>query len=110
MRERAPSVPQTAPKPEYETAIFSAELGDAPTIDLHQDIYQLDPENAVSDFLDKAFMQGIEVVKIIHGRGQQKLKHTIEHLLKQHSLVEYYRGSQKYGEENGVTYAVLARK
>lgn len=97
------------PTLEQESAIFAAELGEALTIDLHH-LHQEDARRELEAFLDHAFMTNTTVVKIIHGRGEQKLRRMVEELLAKHPLVEYWRGSQNPAQMNGVTYVVLARK
>lgn len=107
MGERPPT--PKAVKSEYETAVFAAELGDTASIDLHG----MNVETALHDleiFLDQQFMAETEAVKIIHGRGEQKLKRAVEKLLSDHSLVEFYRSSNNPMQAGAVTYAVLARK
>ncbi|MBI4138574.1 Smr/MutS family protein [Candidatus Uhrbacteria bacterium] len=109
MKERPSPLPQRPKNAEHETAIFAAEIGHAAPIDLHG----LDTERARAEtdaFLDRSFMNGEEVVKIIHGRGELKLKRVVEEILRNHPLVEYFRGSQSPSESNAVTYVRLARK
>ena len=61
----------------------------------------------VKSFIDKAIVNGLEEVKIIHGVGEGiLLKHIREFLKKDKKVLEYRRG--KYGEgENGVTIVKL---
>jgi dsDNA-specific endonuclease/ATPase MutS2 len=97
------------PSADHEAAIFAAELGDAEKIDLHG----LSIENATREldsFLHHEFMNGTEVVKIIHGRGEQKLQNAVMKMLRNHAVVEYFRGSNSPTQINAVTYAALSRK
>ncbi|MFZ2803768.1 MAG: Smr/MutS family protein [Patescibacteria group bacterium] len=112
-KEHLPTEPKAqepkAPNNPHESTIFAAELGTAVTIDLHG----LDVNQATSDldqFLNHEFMQGTEVVKIIHGRGEQKLKKMVEAHLKNNPLIDYSRGAQSPGQQGAVTYAVLVKK
>ncbi len=95
----------------HEAAAFAAELGEAPEIDLHgqsadQALHELD------SFLHSRLMHGDEVIRIIHGRGNQVLRKKIHEWLekqKQLDLVAYYRDAQNPAQQNAVTYAVLHR-
>lgn len=97
--------------PDTESAIFAAELGEAPEIDLHGQsvdaaIRELD------DFLHQELMRGSEAVRIIHGRGNQILRKAIHVWLakqQQLELVAGFRDAQNQREQNGVTYAALHR-
>jgi dsDNA-specific endonuclease/ATPase MutS2 len=93
----------------HEPAIFAAELGDAISIDLHG----LDTNNAIhqlDEFMHKEFMRRTQVIKIIHGQGEQKLQFAVNKHLKNHKLIEYFRGSQSPSQQGAVTYAVLIRR
>lgn len=94
---------------EFESSIFAAELGSAKSVDLHG-LNIPAAEKELDAFLDREFMAETEVVKIIHGRGEQKIKQFVEKFLAKHPLVEHWRGSQNPAEQNAVTYAVLGRK
>lgn len=103
--------PRTAPSDQYESAIFAAELGVAPEIDLHglnkdQALHELDR------FMHHEMLAGSEVIRIIHGRGDQILRKEIHKWLeKQKSLqlVAYFRNAENAGEQNAVSYAALHR-
>ncbi len=57
----------------------------------------------VDNFIDRAVMDNLEEIKVIHGVGTGKLKKAIANHLVRHKNVESFR-SGKYGEgENGVT-------
>ncbi|MDE5942720.1 MAG: endonuclease MutS2 [Clostridia bacterium] len=57
----------------------------------------------VDNFIDRAVMDNLEEIKVIHGVGTGKLKNAIAQHLKRHKNVESFRAG-KYGEgESGVT-------
>lgn len=93
-----------------EARVFAAELGNPPEVDLHglgdveQGLHELER------FLNRQFMLGSETVRIIHGRGSGRMRRGVHEHLRSHELVPYYRDSQKPGEVQGVTYAVLTRR
>jgi DNA mismatch repair protein MutS2 len=61
----------------------------------------------VDNFIDKAVMDNLEQIKVIHGVGTGKLRAAIAQHLKRHKNVLEYR-SGKYGEgETGVTIITL---
>ena len=61
----------------------------------------------VENFLDKAVMDNLEEVKIIHGAGTGRLRNAIAERLKKHRHVKEFR-SGRYGEgEIGVTIVTL---
>lgn len=94
---------------EHEASVFAAELGDAVSVDLHG--LSLDEARAeLISFLHHAFMEGADVVKIITGRGTQKLKTMVSEVLSKESIVEYFRNTNNPAEMNAVTYAVLSKK
>ncbi|MFA5185701.1 MAG: Smr/MutS family protein [Patescibacteria group bacterium] len=96
----------------YEAAIYAAELGEAPEINLHG----MTVDEALSEadrFLHQELMRGSEVIRIIYGHGEQKLHVAINKWLarqKELELVAAYRGAQhKPGQQNAVAYAALHR-
>lgn len=94
----------------HEATVFGAELGGpCVSVDLHGMTVE-EAMNELDTVLDREFMAGTEVVKIIHGRGEQKLRRAVEGLLSKHQLVEFWRGSNAPTQAGAVTYAVLARK
>jgi DNA mismatch repair protein MutS2 len=61
----------------------------------------------VDNFIDKAVMDNLEEIKVIHGVGTGKLRAAIAQHLKRHKNVLSYRLG-KYGEgETGVTIITL---
>lgn len=98
---------EPAPLSPYETAILAAELGQSvPTIDLHGDsaydaIYRL------GNFIYSNHPLGTDVLKIVHGKGTQKLHHTIHKWLKSQKGVLYFGDAEAPGQQGGVTYIVI---
>ncbi len=61
-------------------------------------------------YLDDAFLDGLNQVRIVHGKGTGTLRQAITEHLAQHSLVASYRRGE-YGEGGiGVTIAELVPK
>jgi DNA mismatch repair protein MutS2 len=92
-----------------EAALFAAELGSAPTLDLHG----MRPDEArhrLDEFLHTNFMRGEPAVRIVHGRGTDTLRRMTETLLKQHPVVDAWRGSTRTHEAGAVTYAALSKR
>ncbi|MCI0479405.1 Smr/MutS family protein [Candidatus Uhrbacteria bacterium] len=93
----------------HEAAVFGAELGGpCASVDLHgmsvaEALVELDA------VLDREFMSCTEVVKIVHGRGGQKLRKAVETAISKHPLVEYWRGSEAPAHAAAVTFAALSR-
>lgn len=103
-----PSSPTLPEVSSYELAIFAAELGAMiPSIDLHG--YSRDNAlQEIGNFLYKKFPSETEVVKIIHGRGEQKLRSAIHDWLKKHKKdFPYFRDSNNPAEQGGVTYVAV---
>ena len=61
----------------------------------------------VDNFIDRALIDNLDEIKVIHGVGTGKLKNAIAEHLKKHKRVESFRLG-KYGEgETGVTFIKL---
>lgn len=61
----------------------------------------------VDNFIDRALIDNLDEIKVIHGVGTGKLKKAIAEHIKKHKRVESFR-SGKYGEgETGVTFIKL---
>jgi DNA mismatch repair protein MutS2 len=91
-----------------EAAIFAAELGSVPTIDLHDQT----PDQAISmldGFLNHECVQGTEAVKIIHGRGSGKMRKAVIAFLREHPLVRLVKDASHLGQQGGVTYVALEK-
>jgi dsDNA-specific endonuclease/ATPase MutS2 len=97
-----------APKPSdpWEIAIFAAEVGHAPEIDLHGKSRH-EALGLLESFLNHEFVAGTEVVKIIHGRGNGILRNAIHKSLDGHELVARFRDADDPAQKGGVTYAAL---
>ncbi|MDQ7814975.1 MAG: Smr/MutS family protein [Patescibacteria group bacterium] len=113
-KEHVKDIRIEGPKPpsdDFETAIFSAEIGECPGIDLHG----LSADSALHEldsFMHQELMRGSEVIKIIHGRGEQVLRRAVHSWLEEQKrldLVALYRDAQSPGQQNAVTYAALHR-
>lgn len=92
-----------------ESAIFAAELGGAPSIDLHG----MDRPVALREleaFFHVELMKGTAAIKIIHGRGNQILRAAVTEWLKrsdQQPFIAKFRASQNPSEQDAVTYVAL---
>jgi DNA-nicking Smr family endonuclease len=100
-------LPSSRTPADLESAIFAAELGESASLDLHGETADA-ARHDIEAFIDRSFLQGEPVIKIIHGRGGEILKRMTEKILAKHPLVEYSRGSTNFSESGAVTYAVLA--
>lgn len=94
-----------------EAAIFAAELTPnyEPAVDLHGRSVE-EAKHELEEALNRAFMRREGVLKIIHGRGQEKLKFLVEKTLKTHPIVEGWRGATDMPSVGAVTYASLSRR
>ena len=100
----------TPPSSDFEVAVFAAELGTTTESLYLHGMNREDTGNELDKFLNHQFMLSAEVVKIIHGRGDQILRRTVEDYLKKCPFVEYFRGSNAPHEAGGATFAVIAKK
>ncbi len=94
-----------------EAAIFAAELGAAPSIDLHGMPKHL-ALSELETFFHSEIMRGSEVIKIIHGRGDQILRSAIRAWLEQpeqKKLVKKFRDSENPAQHGAVTLVALER-
>lgn len=95
---------------DIESALFSAELGDAPTLDLHGQSVNV-AIDMLSDFINHEFMEGSPVIKIIHGRGSGVLRKAVHAWLNsQKTLVAQFRDAQTPDASGGVTVVALHRR
>lgn len=103
--------PSPLPIDDAEAAMFAAELGDAPHIDLHG----MPKHLALSEleaFFHSELMKNTEVIKIIHGRGDQILRSAIRAWLEkpeQKKLVKKFRDSANPAQNGAVTLVALER-
>ena len=102
---------QTSEGGAFEHAIFAAELGDAPSIDLHG-LDRIDAIREMDAFIARESARGSEAVEIIHGRGSGTLRDAVRTHLASHPLVALNRDASHPGKQGGVIYAALydARK
>ena len=64
----------------------------------------------LDQYLNDAFMAGLSSVRIVHGKGTGKLRHTVHESLAKHPLVKSYRLGD-YGEgDYGVTIVELTNR
>ena len=107
----APNQPskQAEPSP-FETAVFAAELGgEVPTVDLHG-VTVDDIDHELGAFIYALHPAGTEALKIVHGRGTQKLRNAVHAWLKAHpDIVAYYRDAESPSQQGGVTYVALQK-
>lgn len=104
-----PDPPRSERTPEeaFEHAILAAELGDAPSIDLHG-LDRHDAVLAVDAFISRESVKGTDAIKIIQGRGEGTLRRVLLRHLFSHPLVALARDAvQRPGEQGGVIYAAL---
>lgn len=109
MASMSKRVSAPAPDDGYEAAIFSAEIGSCPTLDLHG-AYHDDIEGEIDRFLFRESQRGTDAVKVIHGKGTQQLRKQVASFLATHPLVGRARLSQNPSEANAVTYIAIVRK
>ncbi len=94
----------------YETLVSIAEMRqDIPEVDLHgMDVH--DAEREIDLELDRAFMAGEELVRIICGHGTGALLRAAEPFVQRHPLVKYSKVASRGGQQNAVIYAILEKK
>ncbi len=99
--------PDPAPANKNDFKLSLAQLNsDIPVCDLHgcnvaEALFELDI------FLDKAFRNNWEVVKIIHGKGQGILASEVKNFLNQHTFVINCKISDNLPEIGAVIYALI---
>ena len=64
-------------------------------------------ESMIPQFIDRAFMQGLASVRIIHGEGTGALRQAVRDVLSRESHVETFQPAPRNAGGNGVTIAVL---
>jgi DNA mismatch repair protein MutS2 len=87
--------------------ILSAEIGSPPAVDLHQADNTHDGVRQLEQFLDRRYVDGETVVKIIHGRGTGAMRRAVHEALTESPYVAYFRDAQAGHSIGGVTFAVL---
>ncbi len=64
-------------------------------------------ESVVPQFVDRAFMQGLTSVRIIHGEGTGALREAVRDVLRREPHVETFQPASRDQGGNGVTVALL---
>ena len=91
----------------HEIELFTAEIGDVPTLDLHEMSVDI-AIHELETFIDRAFVRRDEAVKIIHGRGSGKMRDAVHAWLKKHpTYIGAYRDAHTHGQIGGVTVVAL---
>jgi len=103
--------PRLADEAEFEQTIFAAELGDAPSVDLHG-LDRIDAIRELDAYIASEAARGTEAIEIIHGRGSGTLRQAVRAHLASHPLIALHRDASHPGKQGGVMYAALydARK
>lgn len=103
--------PFDASADDVEVSLFAAELGDAPQIDLHGKTKE-EALRELEEFFHAELVKGTEVIKIIHGRGDQVLRNAIWIWLcepVQKPLIKRFRDSSNPMQQGAVTLIALER-
>ncbi|MEK7545920.1 MAG: Smr/MutS family protein [Patescibacteria group bacterium] len=90
-------MPQTQDLDELENLLFLAEAGgDVPEADLHG--LRWDAASAAAEALiQRAFVSGERSVRVVHGKGEGKLRDSLHRWLEGHRLVAGFRDASKGG-------------
>ena len=64
-------------------------------------------ESMIPQFIDRAFMQGLTSVRIIHGEGTGALRQAVRDILAREPHVETFQPAPRNAGGNGVTVAML---
>ena len=64
-------------------------------------------ESVIPQFIDKAFMQGLTSVRIIHGEGTGALRQAVRDILSREPHVDTFQPAPQNNGGNGVTIAIL---
>ena len=64
-------------------------------------------ESVIPQFIDRAFMQGLTSVRIIHGEGSGALRQAVRDVLTREPHVETFHSAAQNAGGTGVTIAVL---
>lgn len=100
--------PKTFPRKSPGTSISQPPSIETPHIEIDLRGQRVDDAlDALSNYLDAAFLAGMPFVRIIHGKGTGKLRQAVREMLSQHPHVKSFEsGGEKEGGE-GVTVAKL---
>ncbi len=63
----------------------------------------------IEDYLDDAYLAGLQKVRIIHGKGTGALRKASRELLASHPLVASFRSGDRYEGDEGVTVVEIVR-
>jgi DNA mismatch repair protein MutS2 len=86
-----------------ESLLFLAEAGgDVPEADLHGQRWD-EARGAAETFLQRAFVRGDRTARLVHGKGEGRLRDALHGWLAQHPLVAGFRESSG----GGATLVVL---
>ncbi len=61
-------------------------------------------------YLDHAYLAGLSLVRIVHGRGTGTLRRAVREFLDRHPLVVGFRPAEEFAGGEGVTVVELARR
>jgi DNA mismatch repair protein MutS2 len=61
----------------------------------------------VDKYLDDAFLAGMPLVRIVHGKGTGALRQAVQQQLRDHPLVKSFRSGERGEGGSGVTVAYL---
>lgn len=105
-REEAPKIAQPAASPanDLPQGVVHVELGDE--LDLHA-FSPSDVKALVGDYLDDAAAKGLEVVRIIHGKGRGVQRSIVQSLLQKHPQVRSFRDAPPDRGSWGATLVYL---
>jgi DNA mismatch repair protein MutS2 len=96
-------MPPLPPLEELDALLFQAEAGaDVPEVDLHG----MRADEAVSyaeQLLQSSFVSGERVIRLIHGKGEGRLRESLHSWLRTHRLVARWREAAS----GGVTLVAL---
>lgn len=97
------------PADPFESAMFAAELGDAPSIDLHGQSAHL-ALATMDTFLHQEMMRSTPAVRIIHGRGNGILRSAIRQQLtdlKRRDVIAAFRDTTNPAHAGAVVIVAL---
>jgi DNA mismatch repair protein MutS2 len=106
LERRAGHTPPEAEAPAAATVLSSQR----PALDVELDLRGQRVEEAlieVDKYLDDAFLTGMPLVRIVHGKGTGSLRQAVRQQLKKHPLVKSHRSGEQGEGGSGVTVAYL---